>query len=137
MSDLKVTIQPIQGPSRTVVIEQPSLQVRISGVVDSAKVVKGDKGDIGPVGPVGPVGPMPEIKVDEITLNISHITTRSVTLSSQASSNWALLFPDRGTPQRYGIDFSLNREDNTIRWSNMGLDGVLRENDRIVIHYLT
>lgn len=139
MSNIKVTIQPLQGPIRTVVLEQPSLTVRVQGVVDSSRIVKGDPGPMGPIGPVGPVGPQGpalEIVTDEIILNSTHINNKAVALSSPVTSNWVLLCPDRGIPQRHGIDFSINRDDNTIRWMNMGLDGVLRVNDRIVIHYL-
>lgn len=139
MSSYNITLVPQTGPTRLITITQPSLSVSIIDPSDRPTFIQGEPGPVGAkgdAGPMGPPGPSVSIKRDVFNLNTAHISTKTVTLSASPSSDWVLFMPDRGIPQRSGIDFLLQRDDNTIRWTNMGLDGVLRVNDRIEVHYL-
>jgi hypothetical protein len=133
---MKLVIQPSPVIKLTI---QPDNAAPRSGVANAPlSIFKGDKGDPGlpgPQGPAGQAGQASTIKRDVIILNGTHISTKIVNLTSSPASDWVFLMPDKGIPQRAGIDFFLDRNDNTIKWMGMGLDGVLRVNDRLEIHY--
>lgn len=133
-----VKIQPAIGPTKTVVIEKKAFNVRVRGVIDSAKIIRGDQGPAGlqgEVGPQGPIGNSITIFKQPTILTLSHIEDKGIVLNAIPDGDYMFFLPDGGIPQRVGLDFLYDHSQNKITWSNLGLESILEIGDRIDVEF--
>lgn len=75
-----------------------------------------------------------EFKSDPITLNITQITNKQLTLSATPTyPTRTILSVVGGSDQFYGQDFTVS--GNILSWAGLGLDGELTVGDKIVINF--
>lgn len=71
---------------------------------------------------------------ERFTLSALNISNKSVTLAhTPATPNTILVNPIGGIPQNYAVDFTVSGA--TLSWNGLFLDGVLEENDVLLISY--
>ena len=129
-----IKIQPATGPTKTVVIEKKAFNVRVRGVIDSAKIIQGEpgvQGLQGEPGPIGPIGKSVTIFKQPTILNMSHIEDKGIVLNAIPDGEYMFFLPDGGIPQRVGLDFLYDNSQNKVTWSNLGLESILEIGDRI------
>lgn len=75
-----------------------------------------------------------KIFTEYYTLNTDNIQSKQITLPRQPAAESSLVFiPSGGSAQIPGIDFTVT--GSTITWENLGLDGTLSIDDKILITY--
>lgn len=133
-----IKIQPANGPTKTVVIEKKSFNVRVRGVIDSAKIIQGEpgvQGLQGEPGPIGPIGKSITVFKQPTILTTSHIEDKGIVLNATPDGDYMFFLPDGGIPQRVGLDFLYDHSQNKVTWSNLGLENILEVGDRIDVEF--
>lgn len=133
-----IKIQPAIGPTKTVVIEKKAFNVRVRGVIDSAKIIQGEpgvQGLQGEPGPIGPIGRSVTIFKQPTILTVSHIEDKGIVLSAIPDGEYMSFLPDGGIPQRVGLDFLYDHSQNKVTWSNLGLENILEIGDRVDVEF--
>lgn len=74
------------------------------------------------------------ITQEAFVLTTGMISAKQLTLSGTPQvGNGVLVVPKNGPPQVYGLDYIIS--GSVISWSGLGLDGMLEENDILIIYY--
>ena len=63
--------------------------------------------------------------------------SKSLVLRNYPLDDCALLLSCEGVDQYEGLDFTINRDTKTITWDGLGLDNIVKKDDRFVISYVT
>lgn len=74
--------------------------------------------------------------VEKFQLSATDISNKQIVLSQGPSSpslSRLIILTDNGGEQIYGSDFTVS--GTTLTWNGLDLDGLLQENDKIVIVY--
>lgn len=72
--------------------------------------------------------------VEHRTISSAEETAKALTLVNTPTGTDAIMIGVvGGTAQEYGVDYTLSTA--TVSWNGLGLDGVLAENDVLVIAY--
>lgn len=73
-------------------------------------------------------------KREKITLDSFAISQKQVILSKvPLNPEKVLVIPVGGPPQDNGVDYFIS--GNILGWSGMGMDGILSEDDELVVYY--
>ena len=72
------------------------------------------------------------VKAETFTLTAGMIAAKQVTLTV-TPKNEILFVPKNGPAQVEGLDYTVSGQ--VVSWNGLGLDGILEENDIIVIYY--
>jgi len=73
-----------------------------------------------------------EYNVNKFTLSAGQIAAKQVTLTdTPTTANITRLIVIGGLEQDQSVDFSIS--GNVVSWNGLGLDGVLAENDKIIV----
>jgi len=101
-------------------------------------VMTGANGKVDPsIIPTG-AGQVPVFNERELVqITPQQILAKKIILSKVPIYNSIQFIPEGALPQRNSVDFSYRESDNSITWANLGLDGVLEENEWIEITYET
>lgn len=72
--------------------------------------------------------------VEYVTITALMIFNKSLTLASApTTSGQTVLMHTSGPAQKYGVDFTVS--GTTLTWNGLGLDGVIAENDVVIVQY--
>lgn len=70
------------------------------------------------------------------TLTQENIDDKRFYLSRRPATAWIYFHPDKGIPQRRGIDFQYSSQDNSLTWGGYGLEQTLIAGDTIEYAYM-
>lgn len=85
----------------------------------------------------GAIGSYWELITINRTVTAAEESSKSLVLPYYPMDDCTVLLSCAGVDQYQDLDFVINRDTKTISWDGKGLDGVVKENDLLVITYVT